>query len=116
MLLCESHYDVPSVGAPPPAPGARARQIRDGLRALGTAPNPATDRTQVRFSLDRTAEVTVEVFDVLGRLVQTIDGGAQVAGERAITVDTAGLSTGAYIYRVRLDDGAAVTGRMMVVR
>ena len=88
----------------------------DGLRALGTAPNPATDRTQVRFSLDRTAEVTVEVFDVLGRLVQTIDGGVQIAGDRAITVDTAGLSTGAYVYRVRLADGAAVTGRMMVVR
>lgn len=89
---------------------------RDGFRALGTAPNPATDRTQVRFTLDRSADVTVEVFDVLGRLVQTIDGGIQIAGTRAITVDTAGLSTGAYIYRVRLDDGAAVTGRMMVVR
>ena len=86
------------------------------LRVLGTAPNPAAGRTQVRFQLDRAAAVTVEVFDVLGRKVQTVEGGLQTPGDRAIALDTAGLSAGAYVYRVRLDDGTSVSGRMLVVR
>ena len=88
----------------------------DVLRVIGTAPNPVTARTQVRFELAEAADVTVEVFDVLGRRVQTIDGGLLGAGDRAVAVDVTGLSAGAYVYRVRLGDGTAATGRMLVVR
>ncbi len=86
------------------------------LRALGNAPNPFSATTQVRYELDRASSVTVEVFDVLGRQVQTVEAGLQTPGEQAVTVDASALSTGAYVYRVRLDDGTTVTGQMMVVR
>ena len=88
----------------------------NGLRALGNAPNPFGTETAVRYELPRAASVTVEVYDVLGRLVRVVEPGLQPAGRQQATVDAAGLSAGAYVYRVRLEDGTAVTGRMVVVR
>ena len=88
----------------------------DGFRSLGNAPNPFRAATAVRYALPRTSEVTVEVFDVLGRLVQRVDAGLQAAGPQQTTIEGAGLSAGAYVYRVRLDDGTSVTGQMVVVR
>ena len=87
-----------------------------GFRLLGNAPNPFRAETAVRYALPRAAEVTVEVFDVLGRLVRRVDAGLQGAGPQQATVDAVGLSAGSYVYRVRLDDGSSVTGRMLVVR
>ena len=88
----------------------------DGLRVLGSYPNPTMGTATVRYALARAATVTVEVFDVLGRRVQTVQTGLQVAGAQTATVDASALSAGAYIYRVRLDDGTSVTGRMLVTR
>lgn len=86
------------------------------LRALGNAPNPFSAATDVRFRLATASAVTVEVYDVLGRLVQSVDAGLHLAGDRAVTIDASSLSTGSYVYRVRLDDGTSVSGQMMVVR
>lgn len=88
----------------------------DGLRALGTYPNPTAGTATVRYELPRAASVTVDVFDVLGRLVQTVDAGLQTAGLQTATVDASALGAGAYVYRVRTADGASVTGRMLVTR
>ena len=86
------------------------------LRALGTFPNPTAGTATVRYELPRAATVTVEVFDVLGRQVQTVRTGLQAEGIQTTTLNASGLSAGAYVYRVRLDDGTSVTGRMLVTR
>ncbi len=88
----------------------------DGLRALGSFPNPTAGTATVRYELPRAATVTVEVFDVLGRQVQTVRTGLQAEGIQTTTLDASGFSAGAYVYRVRLDDGTSVTGRMLVTR
>ncbi|MGB3543805.1 T9SS type A sorting domain-containing protein [Rubrivirga sp.] len=86
------------------------------LRALGNAPNPFSATTQVRYELARASTVTIEVYDVLGRNVQTIEAGLQTPGDQTATVDASALSAGSYIYRVRLDDGTSVSGQMLVIR
>ena len=88
----------------------------DGFRSLGNAPNPFRAQTAVRYELPRAADVTVEVYDVLGRLVRRVEAGLQAAGPQQAVVEAIGLSSGSYVYRVRLDDGSSVTGRMLVVR
>ena len=86
------------------------------LRTLGAAPNPSTGTTSLRYELAAAADVTVEVFDVLGRQVGRIEAGPQAAGTHSATFDAAALSPGAYVYRVRTADGATATGRLLVVR
>ncbi|MEM1117803.1 MAG: T9SS type A sorting domain-containing protein [Bacteroidota bacterium] len=88
----------------------------DALRDLGSFPNPTAGTATIRYELPRATVVTVEVFDVLGRLVQTVEMGDQAAGRQAATIDASALSAGAYVYRVATRDGASVSGRMLVTR
>ena len=88
----------------------------DALTFTAAYPNPTTGLATIRYELVRAADVTVEVFDVLGRKVQTVEAGAQAPGLREVSVDGRSLRAGAYIVRVSLDAGTSVTGRMLVTR
>ncbi|GAB5536624.1 MAG: hypothetical protein Rubg2KO_28730 [Rubricoccaceae bacterium] len=87
-----------------------------GFRSLGSAPNPSTGLTRLRYELPQATEVTVEIFDVLGRRVQELKAGLQAEGRQSVEIDGAALGAGTYLYRVTMTDGASVTGRMTIVR
>jgi hypothetical protein len=95
-----------------PGPGGTSAAIR----LLGAAPNPAADETAIRYELGRPAVVTVEVFDALGRRVAEVTPGLQAPGLNEARVDAAGLAAGAYVYRVRLEDGAMASGRLTILK
>jgi hypothetical protein len=84
-----------------------------GLFAVSTAyPNPSTGTVQIDVRVGDEQVVRAEVFDVLGRLVQTP---APVAVQRAATVRVDGLSPGLYVVRVR-GEREQHTQRITVVR
>jgi len=75
----------------------------------GNYPNPFNPTTTISFDLPETADVQVDVLDLLGRTmisvpVQSISGGAN----RSISIDAADLTSGIYMYRV-LARGASST-------
>lgn len=86
------------------------------LRTLGSYPNPTAGTATLRYELPRAGEVTVDLYDVLGRRVQTLQMGLQSVGLQSATIDATGLSAGSYVFRVRMDDGTSATGRMLVTR
>jgi flagellar hook assembly protein FlgD len=70
-------------------------------------PNPfrATGTTLVRFSLPEDRNVRLDVFDVTGRLVQTLANGPMSAGLHTLAWNGAGRSgsrvpSGVYMYRL----------------
>ena len=78
----------------------------------GNFPNPFNPTTNILLDLAVPAEVTVQVYDVLGRNVLTIAGQQMEAGARqAINVDASQLASGIYIYQVQ-----AVTGTLNTVQ
>lgn len=82
--------------------------------AMGEAyPNPTAGQTRLPFHLDAEADVTVEVFDALGRRVEVIIEDRLGAGEHTATFDATGSAGGVYLYRLRT--GAAVFQRQVVV-
>jgi hypothetical protein len=63
----------------------------------------------------KTQDVTVRVYDILGRRVQTVRAGElEEQEERKITLEANRLSSGHYFVRVRGDD-FSVTERLIVV-
>ncbi len=70
-----------------------------GLALLAPAPNPFRGSTQLRFRLDAPGDVSLEVFDALGRRVVSL-AGAFGAGEHPVLLDGAGLAPGAYVVRL----------------
>ncbi len=87
------------------------------LRLLGNYPNPFDARTQIQYVLPQAGEVSVAVYDLLGRRVAVVEPGLQAEGANAATVDAADLASGVYFYRVQLEGApVSVTGRMVVVK
>lgn len=76
-------------------------------------PNPFNPTTRIPFTLQESAEVTLEVYDVTGRKVATLVNGILPAGVHTASFDGAGLSSGLYLYR--LTAGARVESRAMTL-
>ena len=70
-----------------------------GLALLAPAPNPFRGSTRLRFRLDAPGDVSLEVFDALGRRVARL-AGTFGAGEHPVPLDGAALAPGAYLVRL----------------
>lgn len=91
-----------------------------GERTIGVMeilPNPvAGTATILEYSLERRATVSIELLDVHGRVLRTIQESAlSEAGTHRMTLDLSGLSAGAYFARITGGDGRRVR-RFTIVR
>ncbi len=76
--------------------------------ALGqNYPNPFNPSTTISFSLPEASNVTLKVFDSLGREVATLISGDVSAGTHNVTFDASGLASGLYVYRIEAGDFSA---------
>ncbi len=78
-------------------------------------PNPSSLQTTIAYTLSQPAHVALDVFDLMGRRVETLVSGDQSAGRHRITLETGDLPSGIYFYRLETG-GAVKTRRMVVVR
>jgi tartrate-resistant acid phosphatase type 5 len=76
-------------------------------------PNPFNPHTIIHYRLSTENDVSLKVFDLLGRQVAVLLNEKKSAGTYAITFDAAGLSSGVYIYR--LTAGQYIRSRKMVL-
>jgi len=75
-------------------------------------PNPATSVTNVEFTLAAPQQVSLQLFDITGRLIQTIQQ-FLLQGEQKIEINTVGLQPGTYLINVR--NGVTATTRLLVI-
>jgi hypothetical protein len=91
------------------------------LRLQGNAPNPFNPSTVIHYQLPTAAEVRLDVYDVLGRRLRTLEHGAtRKAGPHAVRwdgKDDAGreVASGVYFYRLEAA-GEVVTRKMVLMR
>ena len=76
-------------------------------------PNPFNPTTQITFSLNETADVNLEVYNIQGQRVATLANDTFSAGSHHVTFDASHLSSGVYIYR--LHAGGQVLSRKMIL-
>ena len=78
-------------------------------------PNPFNPTTLISYQLPVASEVSLKVYDVLGREVMTLVNGKQDAGSYNLNFNASNLSSGVYFYR--LQAGSFVqTKKMMLVK
>jgi hypothetical protein len=77
------------------------------------APNPAAETTRLQYRLDQAADVTLEVYDMTGKLVQQLNRGTQGAGYHSITLDVSVFNAGVYTTTLTVN-GARATERLLV--
>lgn len=86
----------------------------------GNYPNPFNPTTTITFSLPVGADVSVEVFDVLGRSMLALPSRRMDAGAiRTYQIDASSLSSGTFLYRVTAQTPTATwqdSGTMIVLK
>jgi len=85
----------------------------NGIQLFQNVPNPATGTTMFRFEMLQSRNVTLEIRDLQGRIVDTIDRGQLGAGEHQVQVDISGLQSGIYTYTL-IADGMRLTKKFIV--
>lgn len=104
-----------------------ATGIEGDLPAIGgkaalhdASPNPFNPRTRVSFTLAETADVSLRIFDVSGRLVRTLLDGRELAGDHSVSFDgrdNKGAALPSGVYTARLVTGETVqTTRLLMLK
>jgi hypothetical protein len=87
------------------------------FRLLGNYPNPFNPSTKIGFELPAKAQVTLEVYDVLGRVVASQNLGIRNAGVQSVQFDGANLASGTYFYQLKLGNNVATPiGKMLLMK
>lgn len=78
-------------------------------------PNPFNPSTTIKFDLPNSGNISLKVYNELGKEIETLSDGFKNAGSYEINFDASGLSSGIYFYKL-VTDGAAVTKKMLLVK
>ena len=90
-------------------------EVPSDFALLGNYPNPFNPTTNIRFTMQNANQVTIEVYDMLGRYIGTAANGMFSAGSHSVSFDAEGLTSGIYLYTVKAGNYTA-TGKMMLLK
>jgi hypothetical protein len=76
-------------------------------------PNPFNPATQIRFSIPELNTVTLIIYDLIGRKIETLINEEFQPGEYTVGFDAANLPSGMYIYRITA--GSYVAQKRMIL-
>jgi hypothetical protein len=76
--------------------------------ALDVYPNPSSDVAAVRFSLTNPASVSLQLYDVTGRMVREIAQRDMHTGDHQVMINTSALKQGVYLLRLNSNDQTQV--------
>ncbi len=78
-------------------------------------PNPFNPTTTISFSVPERTNVTLKIYDMLGREVRTLINGTREAGNYDVSFEASDLSTGLYVYSLTAGNFTA-TKKMMLLK
>jgi hypothetical protein len=78
-------------------------------------PNPFNPATTIRFELNSSMDVRLEVFDITGRKVAMLIDSRMTPGFHEVRFDASAISSGLYFYRLQTQ-GAVQTKKMILMK
>jgi len=100
----------------------QATNIHDELSGMpshyslrGNYPNPFNASTIIKYDLPVFSDVRIDIFDMLGRKVETWIDESQPAGYHQIVWDGSGQSSGVYFYKIQAGEYSQ-TRRMLLLK
>jgi len=78
-------------------------------------PNPFSNVTNIEYALSSPSFVSIDIYDITGKRIVTINEGLKNTGEHLVSMDGSNLKNGVYYYTFRTDNGQ-VTKKMMIQR
>jgi len=78
-------------------------------------PNPFNPSTIIKYQLSEASQVSLKVYDVMGRKITTLVNRFQDKGSYYITFNASGLADGVYFYRLNTN-GTEHISRMLLMK
>jgi tetratricopeptide (TPR) repeat protein len=78
-------------------------------------PNPFNPATTVRYQIPKPGEVTLKVYDILGREVATLVKENKIEGSYDFSFNASRFASGVYIYQLRVNDYVS-TKKMILLK
>jgi hypothetical protein len=82
---------------------------------LQNHPNPFNPTTTIAFTLQKSTDITITIFNISGQVVDRIDLGREAAGLHSFEYSGAKLASGIYTYRLT-GDGVSQARQMVLVK
>ncbi len=79
-------------------------------------PNPFNPLTTISYSIPKTNFVTLKIYDMLGREIQTLINEVQEPDKYSINFDASKLSSGVYFYKLRVGTIFEKTNKMLFMK
>ena len=110
-LYCENLPGVKNIG----------NEIPDSYVLYQNYPNPFNPETKINFDIRYRSNVTIKVYDVLGRLVtDLVNDELLEAGEKQVDFNASSLSSGIYFYTIEVKEDSKIifvdSKRMVLVK
>jgi len=69
-------------------------------------PNPATNLVNINYTLDKTSDVQIQLFDITGKMISNLNLGTQANGNHSVQLSKSNLniSTGVYFYTLKINN------------
>jgi len=74
------------------------------FQLLQNYPNPFNPSTQITYTLAKSTNVSLRIYDILGREIATLVNGKNQPGEHTITWNASNVPSGVYFYRIVAGD------------
>lgn len=80
------------------------------IRAI---PNPFTQQTSIRYSIEEPGDVLLCIYDVQGHKIETLYEGRLAAGEHEESWNAGSMASGVYYYKLVLNDRYVEVGKIL---
>ncbi len=96
------------------APAGPGNDLPDKFSLGDNYPNPFNPTTTIEYALPKSTDVTLTVYNLLGREVATLVNSKQQAGRHQVQFDASSLASGVYFYRITTPEFNKVRKMMLI--
>jgi hypothetical protein len=109
-------YAFKTYGYLPVSVNDNPQEITPHISLSQNYPNPFNAFTTIHYELSNSDFVTLTVYDILGREVQTLVEKSHDAGAYVINFDAKDLCSGIYLYKLQTGNSLLQTKKMLLIR
>jgi uncharacterized protein (DUF1501 family) len=81
--------------------GVQENFVAERFGLLDCFPNPATESTTIRFRINNTSHVTINLLDNSGKQLKTVISEEKTEGEHSVKIELSDVPTGFYLYQLK---------------
>jgi hypothetical protein len=78
-------------------------------------PNPCSKTTNVEFELNKAANVEINIYDLVGKKLKSIDLGYMIIGKQNVSLELGDLNSGMYLLQITTDSDMAGGSTMISI-